>query len=157
MDMDTDDRADPPGRRDWPELRREALRRAGLSQADLAARIGVSRQSVGLVIADHHRSRRVEEAIAAAVGVDVGALFPTTRVPASDELTEPVPTRSLALPEPGEVPGREPDIPQDLTEPLVADLRAVAERVLLAIADGRVAADEPIVRAVAAALRELAR
>ncbi|MGA7097586.1 MAG: helix-turn-helix domain-containing protein [Acidimicrobiia bacterium] len=60
--------------------RLRALRsRAGLTQADLAALAGVSRQLVGAVEAGKHLPR-VDSAIAlaAALGVDVASLFPTS-------------------------------------------------------------------------------
>ena len=142
---------------DWPEFRRAALRRVGVSQADLAARIGVSRQSIGLVIADHHRSRRVEDAIAEAVGVDVAALFPPSRAVAASSSTGGEPERDSTSPQPAEVEPTPGDATVELEDGLAAELRAIAERVLLAIADRRLAADRPIVRAVAAAIRELAR
>ena len=56
--------------------------RAGLTQAELAARAGVSRQLVGAVEAGRHLPR-VDAALALAdiLGVDVGILFGTTPIP----------------------------------------------------------------------------
>ena len=141
--------------------RAEALRAAGITQAELAARIGVSRQSVGLVLADHHRSRRVEQAIADACGVAVAELFPSAEAPpraretggrggdpgaregARDTESQAVATRQVAH--------------ADLERDLNAELRAIVDRVLIAVAEGDLPADRPIVRAAAAAVRALAR
>lgn len=149
----------PAATADLRARRLEALRRAGVTQASLAARIGVSRQSVGLVLADHHRSRRVEQAIADACGEDVEALFPSTT---------PTPTRSArgdAGPgdlEPGIGGAAQVLVPAagaagEIESDVEATIRRLSDRVLLALADGRLGADSPAVQAVAAALRLLAR
>jgi transcriptional regulator with XRE-family HTH domain len=145
------------------QLRREALRRAGVTQAALAERIGVSRQSVGLVLADHHRSRRVEQAIADAAGMDVAELFPPEVVQAV-ELASPTDlvheaADDATLERAGAAPAQivaSPDTPAvEIESRLTAELRRIAEELFLAIAEHALAADRPVVRAAAAALREL--
>ena len=136
-----------------------ALRAAGITQAELAARLGVSRQSVGLVLADHHRSRRVEQGIADACGIAVDDLFPAS---APETRREPPDSEKTAgghgvardtRPQP--VVASRVDDPH-LESVLIAELRAVADQVLIAVAAGDLAADRTIVRAAAAAVRALA-
>jgi len=63
-------------------LLRQAREKAGLTQAELAARAGVSRQLVGAVEAGRHLPRvDAAIAIAAVLGVDVPAVFAASRLP----------------------------------------------------------------------------
>lgn len=59
------------------QLRRKTeLLRHGVTAADIARTLGVSRQAVGMVINDRYRSERIETAIAKAVGLPRETLFP---------------------------------------------------------------------------------
>jgi putative transcriptional regulator len=53
-----------------------ALKRKGLSQADLARELGVSRPSVGEVIHGRSRSARIELAIAGRIALPVDVIWP---------------------------------------------------------------------------------
>jgi transcriptional regulator with XRE-family HTH domain len=143
------------------ERRRAALRASGLKQAELAARIGVSRQSVGLVLAGHHRSRHVEQAIADAAGVPVEDLFPPAvgaAPPAGRELPGDA-TRIVGgtVAVAGQLQVPPPLRAGDLERRVADEVRRIAQDVFLAIAEGALRPDAPIVRAAAAALRELER
>lgn len=147
------------------ERRREAMRRSGVTQAELAARAGVSRQSIGLVLAGHHRSRHVEQAIADACGLRHEDMFggggsAVAAAPAAAD------ARAGAVIEPAasgaDGRGEEPQPVVDSTESgtelerrAAAQMRALAEEIFLAIAGQGLAPDRPVVRAAAAALREL--
>ena len=158
------------------QRRRELLQRSGVTQATVAARAGVSRQSVGLVLAGHHRSRHVEQAIADACGVLREDLFPAGdgaaaagRVPAGtavglsssvprDSTPEPRPVSAVASDardEPGELVAAVEVAAVPLEERVTAELRRIAEEVFLAVAGEGLATSSPVVRAAAAALREL--
>jgi DNA-binding XRE family transcriptional regulator len=59
------------------EIRLEIYkRRKQINQAKIARQLGVTRQSVVLVIDRRMKSRRIREAIAKAIGVDVSTVFP---------------------------------------------------------------------------------
>ena len=138
--------------------RTSALRDAGFTQAQLAARIGVSRQSVGLVLAGHHRSRRVEQAIADACGATVGELFPyaAPRALHDVEVGSAGAGRERARGTEAHPAAMTQAAPSDLESVLNGELRALADRVLIAVAAGDLDSHRPIVRAVAAAVRALA-
>jgi transcriptional regulator with XRE-family HTH domain len=168
--------------RSLQERRREALRGAGVTQAQVAARLGVSRQSVGLVLADHHRSRRVEQAIADACGLDVETLFPRepaverpearpapasapawldapaapVRAAAAPVLARPTPLQPTSA-QPANAPMAQRVDERDLARALEVELRRAADAVFLAMAEQGLAADHRAVRAAAAAVRELGR
>lgn len=57
-------------------VRKAALALAGLSQSEMADRIGVSRQALSQVIAGRLRSERIENAFAEAVQLPRDVLFP---------------------------------------------------------------------------------
>lgn len=74
---------------------REAREGAGLTQAELAARAGVSRQLVGAVESGRHRPRvDAALALAAVLGVDVEHLFAAAVLPADIVSGEPSPERA---------------------------------------------------------------
>jgi DNA-binding XRE family transcriptional regulator len=58
--------------------RKVGLMRVGLTAADIARELGVSRQTVSLVLRDKVQSRRIQTAIANAIGKPVEHLFPST-------------------------------------------------------------------------------
>lgn len=184
----------PRNRASLQERRKAALRQAGVTQAELAARIGVSRQSVGLVLADHHRSRRVEQAIADAAGIPVDELFPGAGGGANAAIgnasgVEPRPAvvhaaelASAAGSAPNAAAGatatfdsiphnsldstRAPAAQASFEQTVVArhleqrvdsTLQEIAQDLFLGLADRSLAPDAAVVRAVAAALRELRR
>ena len=141
--------------------RRESLRRVGLTQAELAERIGVSRQSVGLVMANHHRSRRVEQALADAVGLPVVRLFPDETI-GQERVGGGAPARTEAPDARAGEASRDapaatpPSRPAEDVEGRVArELHALGRVTFLALAEGHLSVASPVVRAVAAALREL--
>jgi transcriptional regulator with XRE-family HTH domain len=161
----SDSQASPPSA--LQQRRRELLRAAGVTQAEIAARIGVSRQSVGLVLVDHHRSRRVEQAIAEACGAPVEELFPAERVaprPGHDgvdeagKVTEPPPdgreATRVAVPDP--VAPAEDRTPE-LAYRIEAELRRIAQDVFLGMVEQGIPPEHRVARAAAAALRELGR
>ena len=149
------------------EGRRDALRRSGVTQGELAARAGVSRQSIGLVLAGHHRSRHVEQAIADACGLRPEEMFGGGSATAAAAPAMPVasargtavdgPTgpRSTARVESTQPIAGPRETATELERRVAAQLRALAEEIFLAIAGQGLAADRPVVRAAAAALREL--
>lgn len=59
-----------------PEDIKAVLRKRGTTQADLARALGVSKTTVGYVIAGKTLSRRVAEAVAAAAGQPLARLWP---------------------------------------------------------------------------------
>jgi lambda repressor-like predicted transcriptional regulator len=59
-----------------PEDIKSALRKRGVTQADIARRLGVSKTTINYVITGKMQSRRVAEAIAEAAGRPVKALWP---------------------------------------------------------------------------------
>lgn len=59
-----------------PEDIKAALRKRGLTQAQIARNLNVSKTSVCYVIDGRASSRRVAEAIAQAVGLPMGTLWP---------------------------------------------------------------------------------
>lgn len=160
------------------QRRRELLQRSGVTQVALAARAGVSRQSVGLVLAGHHRSRHVEQAIADACGVAREELFPVgagggtgaghevvaaaavgaRAAPSRDPAVEP-PAGPAVAPgaraEPGERVVAAAVAVSPFEERVTAELRRIAEEVFLAMAGQGLATNSAVVRAAAAALREL--
>lgn len=74
---------------------REAREGAGLTQAELAARAGVSRQLVGAVEVGRHLPRvDAALALAAVLGVDVESLFAAPGLPADIVSGEPSPDRA---------------------------------------------------------------
>jgi hypothetical protein len=125
----------------------------------------VSRQSIGLVLAGHHRSRHVEQAIADACGLRPEEMFGGSVTAAATA----TPAASVRGTPPGGTAGPRSDARVETTQPVVdlretatelerrvaAQLRALAEEIFLAIAGQGLTADRPVVRAVAAALREL--
>lgn len=164
------------GDRPLVQRRRELLRRSGATQAAVAARAGVSRQSVGLVLAGHHRSRHVEQAIADVCGVAREELFPGAgadgvvgagadarasgaRVAATPHAGAGPPNAPAvalgARAEPGEgVAAAEVGL-SPFEERVTAELRRIAEEVFLAVAGEGLGPRRPVVLAAAAALREL--
>lgn len=56
--------------------RKVELMRRGVTAADIARRVGMSRQSVSLVLLDQMRNEKIEEAIAAELMEPVELLFP---------------------------------------------------------------------------------
>ena len=58
--------------------RKAALALAGLTQADIARKLDVSKQAVGMVIQGVTRNPRIRVAIAEACGMPVEVLFPQT-------------------------------------------------------------------------------
>lgn len=58
-----------------PLERKVALMRAGITQSEIARRVGVSNSHVGDVLHGHRRSAQVEAAIADAIGKPVADVF----------------------------------------------------------------------------------
>jgi Ner family transcriptional regulator len=59
-----------------PEDIKAALRKRGVTQADIARRLGVSKTTINYVITGKTLSRRVAEAIAEASGKPLKSLWP---------------------------------------------------------------------------------
>src|SRR5665811_145493 len=75
---------------------RQARQGSGMTQADLAARAGMSRQMVGAIEAGRHLPR-VDAALslARALGVEVDALFPSPTKAVDAVTGRPLPSGSL--------------------------------------------------------------
>jgi transcriptional regulator with XRE-family HTH domain len=59
--------------------RKVELMRRGVTAADIARQVGMSRASVSLVLLDRMRNEKIEEAIAAVLMEPVDLLFPPKR------------------------------------------------------------------------------
>lgn len=55
-----------------------AMLRAGVTQKQLAEKLGVRRQTVHLVIENRAVSHRIRSAIASAIGIDLKRIWPST-------------------------------------------------------------------------------